>query len=499
MRTKKTVLNLVCDILPQIIIILIAFFRSKLFLSYLGDNTVGLYNYLNQIIAYLSIAELGLTSAVMYYLYGPIREKDNLKVVKIINGAKFVFKIIMAIIFVVGIILLPFVPHFIKNLTISNGFVMLVFLIILLTNILTYFSTPFVIAFDSHQEKYKYIFWFQLLIIIRNIMSILLVYIFKNLLFVVALECITSIIQNILIRYLYKKNYKELHSIKTKEKNIEFTKKIKSLIPHRIGYVISQNIDIVLITSFMGLDKVAIYTCYNYITNCFNVLIGRISSATLASVGDLISEKKNESYNFFLEYNSFLNFIGIVIVCPLFIVFNNFIGLWYGEQYLLSIICVLVFCLILYYNIIRICLTTFSSGDGLFKETLICVWLEVIINLVLSIILVNYIGILGLIVGTLIAMIIGEFAICPSILNKKIFKNKISKYYLDCLNFFLILFVNSALLYKLYSIFPVKNMFVWFISSIIIFIINLVLTLIEFKLIKKDKFMKRFLKFKRSK
>lgn len=192
-----------------------------------------------------------------------------------------------------------------------------------------------------------------------------------------------------------------------------------------------------------------------------------------------------------------MNFIGVVIVCPLFIVFNNFIGLWYGEQYLLSTLCVLVFCLLLYYNIIRICLTTFSSGDGLFKETLICVWLEVIINLVLSIILVNYIGILGLIAGTFIAMIIGEFAVCPCILNKAIFKNKISRYYIDCLIFFVILVFNSLVLYKFYKFLTINSMFAWLLTSILIFVLNFGLSLVEFKILKKDQFMSRFLKFRR--
>lgn len=499
MRTRNTTLNLICDILPQILIIIIAFFKSKIFLTYLGDNIVGLYNYLNQIIAYLSIAELGLTSAVMYYLYSPIRNKDYFNIAKIINGAKYVFKIIMIIIIVIGIILLPFIPSFIKNLTLSRSFVMIIFLIILITNALTYFSTPFIITFDSHQKKYKYIFWYQLLIIIRNILSILFVFLFKNLLLVVLLECLISIIQNILIRFLYKKNFSNIYKIKTKEKNMEFTKKIKSLVPHRIGYVVSQNIDIVLITGFMGLDKVAVYTCYNYIINCFNVLIGRMSSAILASVGDLITEKKEGSYSFFLEYNGILNFMAIILVCPLFIVFNDFIEIWYGKQYLLSWVCVLFFCLMLYYNIIRICLTTFSSGDGLFKETLICVWTEVIINLFLSIVLLRYIGILGLIIGTFAAMIFGEFAICPHILNKNIFKDKISKYYLDCLVYFVILVLNTFIFLKLYSFFDVNSIYSWLLVSVFIFSLNFVLCYIEFKIIKKDAYLDRVLNLIRRK
>lgn len=205
MRTKKTALNIIFDVLPQVIIIFIAFFKSKIFLDVLGDNNVGLYNYLNQIIAYLSISELGLTSAVMYYLYKPIRQKDYQKITEIMNGAKFAFKIIMCVIFMLGIMIAPFLPNFIKDIQFENIYVIFIFLIILVTNILTYFSTPYIITFDAHQEKYKYIFWFQFLIIIRNILSILFVIWFKSLIYVVVLECITTLLQNLIIRILFRK------------------------------------------------------------------------------------------------------------------------------------------------------------------------------------------------------------------------------------------------------------------------------------------------------
>ena len=153
----------------------------------------------------------------------------------------------------------------------------------------------------------------------------------------------------------------------------------------------------------------------------------------------------------------------------------------------------------LYYNIIRVCLTTFSSGDGLFKETLICVWTEVIINLFLSIVLLRYIGILGLIIGTFAAMIFGEFAICPHILNKNIFKDKISKYYLDCLVYFVILVLNTFIFLKLYSFFDVNSIYSWLLVSVFIFSLNFVLCYIEFKIIKKDAYLDRVLNLIRRK
>ena len=95
MRTRNSLFNLLSDILPQILIILISFFRVKIFLEYMGADNLGVYQLYGQILSYLSLAELGLTSAAMYYLYRPISEKNYKKINAILSGVKKAFQYIL--------------------------------------------------------------------------------------------------------------------------------------------------------------------------------------------------------------------------------------------------------------------------------------------------------------------------------------------------------------------------------------------------------------------
>ena len=91
MRTRNSIYNLISDVIPQIIIILISFFRVKIFLNYMGADNLGVYQLYGQILSYLSLAELGLTSAAMYFLYKPISEKNYKKINAILSGVRKTF------------------------------------------------------------------------------------------------------------------------------------------------------------------------------------------------------------------------------------------------------------------------------------------------------------------------------------------------------------------------------------------------------------------------
>ena len=154
----------------------------------------------------------------------------------------------------------------------------------------------------------------------------------------------------------------------------------------------------------------------------------------------------------------------------------------------------------LLYGIIRIILNIYSGAAALYKETLVCTYLEAIINLIVSLVLIlNGFGITGLLIGTASSMLISEFMIKPSILNKHIFKSSISKYYFDSLILFILIIVNIVIFKFVMNYFVISNLLIWFIYGIVVSILNFGLTFVWFKLLGKDEFLKRItVVFKRS-
>lgn len=489
MRTRNSLYNLLSDIVPQIVIILISFFRVKIFLNYMGADNLGVYQLYAQILSYLSLAELGLTGAAMYFLYKPISEKNYKKINAILSGVRKTFTYILIVMFVIGMVLSLNISFFFKDTTFSNTYLMFTFIIALLTNILGYFTTPYVVMFDSSQEKYKYVLHTQILLIIRHLLQIVLIIVFKNLFVILIVEFLFAIFQNILIRLLFKKHYPKVKF--TKEKDYSFWSKTKDLIPHKIGTLVANNIDVIIISKFLGLTSVVIYNCYYYFIFNISILVNRIGSATLASVGNLLVTDKDKSYNIFLEYNSMLFFIATVICVPLALVISSFVGFWYGKDMIVNNFTTILFVLILFYSIIRIVLTTFVGAMALYKETIICTFIEIIINLTISLLLVNKVGISGLLIGTILSMVISEYLIKPFILNKKIFNSNIFVYYLDCLKFFMFSIVCYFIFYFILKYVTISNLLIWFIVGSIVFILNFIITLVYYRIINRTSFLNR--------
>lgn len=497
MRTRKTIFNLLADIFPQIIISILGFIRIKVFLFAIGTQQLGVYQLFGQILCYLALAELGLTSAVMYYLYKPIYEKNYKKISQIIVGAKKSFTIVMLVMFVFGIILAPNIKFFIADTSLSNTFIIIAFILTMLVNILSYISTPYVLLFDSNQEKYKYIAWTQLILAIRYIIEMVVIALTKNLFLILSIEILFTLIQNMVIKYLFKKNYSYVNMNETKD--LSFWNKTKELIPHKIGTLIAYNIDVIILSKFLGLTYVVIYNCYYYITNTISNIIGKISSATLAGIGNLIVSEPKKVYKVFLEYNAMLFFIAIVICIPLGIVITPFVSIWYGTDMIVNNITVFLFTFILFYGIIRIVLNTFCTAAGIFRPTLICTYLEIIVNLVVSLLLIKKYEITGLLFGTCLSLILSEFIIKPFILNKHLFKDKIYKYYFDCLKFVMIAVINIIILSFVSNLLSYNNLILWFIYGCLIFIVNLIITYVYFKIINKLNFLNRLNIFKKEK
>lgn len=492
MRTRKSIYNFIADVFPQLVIAVLSFFRIKLFLDYIGTEKLGVYQLFAQVLPYLSLAEMGITSAVTYSLYRPISERNKKKISQILVGTRKIFNRIMIFMIVVGFIIAPNVKFLIAETELSNFYIMFMFIIAMLANLISYVSTPYVALFDANQEQYKYNFFTQIVLVIKQVVEIVLIVVTKNLFIVLVSELLFSIVRIIIIKKLFNKNYDYVDF--NEKEDTSFLKKTKELFPHKIGTLVSRNIDVVITSKFLGLTSVVSYNSYYYIINVINGIIGKFSSATLASLGNLLVEAKERAYKVFLEYNSMLFFVATIICIPLSFAISPFVQLWYGNEFVVDNITVIFFTLIMFYEIIRIVLNTFCGAAGIYKETIKCTYIEIVVNLVLSLILVNYLGIKGLLIGTFISLIVSEYFIKPNILNIKIFEDQLSKYYLQCLKLFLVALINSLMLRFIYNMFSITNLLWWFIYSFLIFVINFIITIGLYKLLNEFEFVKRIKK-----
>lgn len=140
MRTKNSIINIIASIIAQAITILLGFITQKVFINSLGAEILGINGLFSNIISMLAIAELGISTAVIYNLYKPVAENDREKIKKYMNFYKICYRIILLIITFLGMMLLPFIKYFVGNVTTTYN-IYIIYILFLLDTIASYTLT----------------------------------------------------------------------------------------------------------------------------------------------------------------------------------------------------------------------------------------------------------------------------------------------------------------------------------------------------------------------
>lgn len=493
MKTKKSILNFITDVIPLLIVSVLGIFKLKLFIQVLGDETLGLYQLFSQIMVYIALVDGGLTSAVLYALYKPNAKKDHKKMNQILVASKKTFNIIGIAIFSIAFIVSFFIKFFIKDCTFDTSYLMLVFLLFSLSNVVSYFFVPYQVLLEVKEKKYVSNLCLQIGQIMLSVLEIVMLLKGFSFVSILIMHAIVKLISNVAIGIICRKQIKEIN-FKSENPDYKFTKQIKDLLIHKINGLIGSNIDILIISSFLGLESVAIYSVYNYIVNMIKNILGKISSSIIAIIGNKNEEDKDGAFHIYLELNSLLFLIAIVICVPLLLAINSFINIWYEQSIATSSLVALSFCGLLFFFIIKLSTTTFVTSTGLFKETKKCAFADMFINLILSLILVHYLGIAGVLIATVISTFVSEYVMKTIVLYKHVFKKDVISYFISNVKYFVITVIDLLIGLGIIRLFTITNIFNWFIIFAIYTIINFIIIAFVFYLLGSLKSLDRFKK-----
>lgn len=492
MRTKKAILNYITDVLPMIILMFIGLVKIEFFIDFLGEEKNGLYNLYSQIMAYVTIVDGGLTSAVLYRMFAPISAQNYKYLNSLLYGSRRIFNVVGGLVALVGFVVSFFLPFFVKNNTFDHSYLQLSFLLYLVGSVVPYFCVVSKIIMEAYQERYICNIVLQSVSIIKGILEIIVLFKGGDLYVIISLYTLSNVASSLIVAIISKKRYK-LIDLKNAKPSYEILADVKNLMVHKIGTLIAYNVDTIIISALKGLKFVTIYTSYNYIiTNLTNIL-GKISYSMTAGVGDLLQDGRERAYEFFCEFNSFSFYLGNVICVPLLIVINPFIKIWLGGKIETTFLLALAFTLNTFYFIIRMPFGIYVTSAGLFKETRILPIIESVVNLFLSLVLIQKIGVAGVLLATFAAYIISDYFIRPVIVYNNIFKRSSKPYYMKntiyismmSVNYILVAFFSKGIVQKMNSYVS------WFLFSVLIFFINLVITSVEFYFTGNMLFMDR--------
>ncbi len=475
MRTEKSILNVSSNFFIYAFRSIMMFIVRTVFIKVLGEEILGLDGLFTNILLMLSITELGVSNAINFSLYKPLAKKDYEKVSILMSFYKKVYKIIGIIVTILGLVVMLFLNKIVTT-DITNLNLYFIYLIYLFDTVNLYFISykeTLIIADQNNYQLVKYNFVAYLFIYILQIIFLIIT---KSFIIYLLIKIIVMFINRIYINRFISRQYKNVDfktKQKIKNKDLSIIKKnIRGMFFHKIGYYFINGTDNIVISKFLNLTMVGIYTNYLSLITMTNTLLSSLYKGITASFGNLIAlEDKKVQEEIFQKTNFAGHLIYSFVTIAFIVLINSFITLWIGKKFLLEMTVVIVICINFYIDGMRQSIDSIKDAAGVYDQDKYVPIIQSILNIVLSVILVKYIGILGVVLGTLISNITLPCWNRPYIIYKYVFKTSPKKYYLDYMKNFLILLLTTTIIMFIMNKISFSMTIINFILSIIIYTI----------------------------
>lgn len=442
-KTRNTIYGSIFGIVNKLILILFPFIIRTLIIKNLGEDYAGLNNLFSSIIEILSLAELGFGSAMVYCMYKPIACNNEKKVRALLMYYKNIYLFIGAIIFIVGIFLTPLIQYIIFGNTPKDVNLKLLFLIYLINSSCSYFALAYrsSILIAHQRNDLKYI-THSIILVLMYIIQIFVLISSKNYYLYIIFMPIFTIITNIVTSFISKLFYPQYYpngKISNDEKK-EIKNLLKSLIGHKIGAVVLNATDNLIISSFLGLSFVAIYGNYYYIMNAVFSMVYIIAQSMTSGIANSIIINSKE-YNEKLLMNLLFAFSILVGICSncLANLYQIFMRIWVGDKLVLPYYYVILFVIYFYIRSIRYVILIFKDACGMWRADFWKPYIESLTNLIVNITLVLITKEMwGIILSSILSMIFVALPWEIHVLYKNFFKKKTTQYYINLIWFLII-------------------------------------------------------------
>lgn len=470
-RIQKSKRNIIATMLQNLLNVFIALTSRVVFAKFLSAQYLGINGLFVNVINILSIADLGMTTAMMYHLYKPLAEYDTERIKSLISFFKKVYVGIATIIFVLGIALIPFLKY-IVNLPEDIPNIYLYYILILFNTVMSYLFIYRTTLLSADQKNYLLVKSISFFNVVIFAVRVVVLWIYRSYLLYLLVGVVFTLICNIVQNRIALKEYPYL---KTKAEKLDLNSKsdiikdVKALFMYKVSGTIQTNTDSILTSIFVGTIVVGYYSNYILITSQVITVISLVFNNLKASIGNALSESnRNSSNNYFLFNTLELINYWLVLFCSIsiFIISKPFIGLFFGKEYILNDLTVLAIVLNFYTYNIRQTVWAFRETTGIFEQTKYVTGVTAIINIVLSFIMGYYWGINGILIATVSARMLYAWWKEPKVLLNEFFGMSCKKYLLTYLFRLSMAFVIGGICYGLCGLVETDNYFMNIISYV---------------------------------
>lgn len=433
-RTTYVAKNAFVGMICQVAGLIAGFISRTIFVKLMGAEYLGVNGLYTNVLSILSFAELGIGQAITYSLYRPIATNDIEKIKSLMKLYKNAYRIIALVISVIGCAIIPFLKYIIGEAPTISDNLIVIYLLFLAGTVSSYLFVYKSSLISASQKNYKVVVYIQCFQIIRIILQSVLLIITHNYIVFLTTQIVTNISCNIFIALKADKMYPYLRekaeTLPKNEKKAIFTN-VRALVLYKLGSVILNGTDNVLISALVGVASVGTLSNYLLLSSSVDGIIGKITTAFTASIGNLNAisdkEKKYDIFKMLFFLCVWLNGFASV---GLFVFANEVIEVWLGREYVLSSFVIFASVLHFYINTVHFAAYTYRTTLGFFVQGKIAPLLAAILNIVLSILFAKWWGMAGILLATSFARFFTTGIIDPVLIYKNTFKLNPFRYYI---------------------------------------------------------------------
>lgn len=408
-RTKNATRNMVFGIALKIYQILMPFLMRTAMIYFMGVQYLGLNSLFTSVLQVLNLAELGVGSAMVYSMYKPIAEDDTVTICALMKLYRTYYTVIGAVIAVVGVILTPVIPHLINGDLPEDLNVYILYWMNLGATVLSYWLFAYKNAlFQAHQR----VDVTSKVTIITNtfqyVAQLFIIFATQNYYLYLIATLFTQALTNIITAVVATKMYPDYKPTGKMDGQVvrQINNRIRDLFTSKLGGVVVNSADTVIISAFLGLTVLAIYQNYYFILTSIIGILSIVFQSCTAGIGNsVIVESKEKNFNDLKKFTFIIAWIAGFCTCCFLCLYQPFMKIWVGDKLMLESSAVICFFVYFFIYEINQLLNTYKDAAGIWHEDRFRPLVTAIVNVGMNLALVNVWGIYGVLLSTVLSML----------------------------------------------------------------------------------------------
>ena len=500
-RKKNLLLNSAWGMIAVVMSTAIAFALRAVLAHTLGEDIYGINTLFSSIINTLLIMELGISTAMVIYLYEPVVKDDKERIKAIIRLYRDVYRVFCLVFIISGIIVSIFILPIMVATTIPINHVRGYFILFIISITAKYlWSYKRALLYANQRNRISSIFTTSTDLLFCSIEIIILLF-FHSYLIYLLLFITQNITSNILCNIFINKEYpfilEKVNKPVTKEDKTNIFNTIKPMFVQRIAGVVQDSSNTIIL-SFMSttISVVGFFGNYLLIIHALETIYGQIGASFTTGFGNLyVQNVKDYCFEVFCKSNFALHWISTIISVSFLVLVQGFISIVFGNNYVLGYEVLILLTLYLYFYLNNIVIISIQNALGSHRLDAKQMIYQTLLNIFLSLLMGFICGLSGILAGSLISVVLFSTFYKGMVHYVKIF-SKSSSLFVTTTIFNFIRFSLTAVgtFFIVHNLlFSLNSIVLWIIGAIITIIVsNVILFLLSYKM-KEFSIVKEFI------